>query len=605
MPWNIRKTSSCPPSKPYGIIKEGESKARWCHSSKASAENQRRALHAQEGKSMSDETKTVEQKDQDDKALGPYAPLHGATSFNEAEELQHVEMINREIHRLNWTFQDLVSNVLDDDEIPDKPAAITALVAEYSQRLVAIPQEAPKKGFFKSIADFFGRKEVDPYELTDGTEEKRTGPAMKREANIDFPARDYAYVPDPQRPATWKLRLTESPGKVSIRQLGKAAKALSTGGFGGKKLNLPPAVLSSVKRRIRQEYRKLGVAEKDIPAAVKIDDAQPRQKSTFFVLKDNNNEYRWFSVYSNNYRDDDTPPEIITEASHKTFVKAVDEGVFPMPELWIWHYDHPVGDADWLDFTSGGLALASGTFRKGYEETAEKLAKYPEPLLTSHGMPTQYLVRDQDDPSIIWFHVTKEISPLPAWAAANKLTGFVVLSKEQEMAISDEKQSMLRNVLPEGLFDELNTAVEAAEGKAAEEDRESKEATEAEADTEDKETPEADEPQYVTAEEIAEALGEVLNPMVKGLSALTERLAGLEATVKEIQVAEKAKEDEAKEETPRSSVLAELLAGQLSPVAQVKEGEKTPGPKETPPPQDGTGLPFIDQLIANSQGAGG
>jgi hypothetical protein len=553
-----------------------------------------------------DETKTVENKDeQDDKALGPYAPLHGATSFNEAEELQHVEIINSEIRRLNWTFQDLVANVLDDDEINDKPAAITALVQEYSQRLSAVPQEAPKKGFFKSIAEFFGKKEVDPYELKDGTEEKRTGPAMKREANIDFPARDYAYVPDPQRPATWKLRLTESPGKVSIRALGKAAKALSTGGFGGKKLNLPPAVLSSVKRRIRQEYRKLGVSEKDIPAAVKIDDAQPRQKSTFFVLKDNTGSYRWFSVYSNNYRDDDNPPEIISEASHRAFTKAVDEGVFPMPELWIWHYDHPVGDADWLDFTDGGLALASGTFRKGYESTAKKLANYDEPLLTSHGMPTQYLVRDQDDPSIIWFHVTKEISPLPAWAAANKLTGFVVLSKEQDMPISDEKQSMLRNVLPEGLFDDLNSAVAAAEGKATEEDRESKEATDAEADTETKDTPEADEPQYVTAVEIAEALGEVLNPLLKAVSFLTERQAGLEATVKELQVAEQTKEEQTKEETPRSSALAELLAGQLAPAAEVKEGEDTPAPKETPAPVDGTGLPFIDQLIATSQGQGG
>ena len=171
------------------------------------------------------------------------------------------------------------------------------------------------------------------------------------------------------------------------------------------------------------------------------------------------------------------------------------------------------------------------------------------------------------------------------------------------MAISDDKQSMLRELLPDGLFDELNTAVESAEGKASEDDRESKEAT-AEADTETKDTPEADAPQYVTAEEIAEALGEVLTPLLKGFGGLTERLAGLEATVKELQVADKAKEETTKEETPRSA-LTELLATQLSPVAEIKEGEETPGPKETAAPVDGTGLPFIDQLIANSQATGG
>ena len=75
--------------------------------------------------------------------------------------------------------------------------------------------------------------------------------------------------------------------------------------------------------------------------------------------------------------------------------------------------------------------------------------------------------------------------------------------------------------------------------------------------------------------------------------------------MKELQVAEKTKEEETKEETPRSA-LAELLAGQLAPAAEIKEGENIPaGPKETVAPVDGTGLPFIDQLIATSQATGG
>jgi len=540
---------------------------------------------------------TEERETVDDKCIEVMRPVHGAVSFDEAEDLDQVNEIHIAINELNWLFRDLVSNIMTSDEISDKPAALKALVTEYSKRLKVVPTNIPKKGFFKSIANMFNKGEQDNHEITDDAVEKRTGPAMKRENGIDFPARDYAYVPDPQKPATWKLRLTLSPGKVTLSQLGRAAAALSTGGFRGNRVTLPKEVLSSVKRRVRQEYRKLGVKEPKIPSSVKIDDAQPRQKSTFFVLKDTNDKYRWFTAYSNNYRDDDNPPEILTEASHRAFVKSVDEGVFPMPELWLWHYEHAVGDADWIDFTDGGLALASGTFRKGYEETAEKLANYDEPLLVSHGMPTQYLVRDRDDPSIIWFHVTKEISPLPAWAAANKLTGFVVLKKEIDMPISGDKQTFLRETLPAGLFDELNTAVEEAEGKAVEGGRESKEVDEAEAGTDNKETPEAEEPQYVTATEIANSLGEVLGPLIKGIKAMTERIGDLEATVKELKVAD---EDRLKETTPRSS-LSELLAGQFTADAQVKEGADNTGPVETPVQNNGTGLPIIDQLIANSR----
>ncbi len=573
MPWKISKSSNCPKSKPYGVIKEGETSARWCHSTEESAKQQVRALYAQENKEMTEDNATEEK-------MLTFA--YGATSFREAEERDAINGIAIEISVLNNVFQNIVGNIMTDDSITDKAAAVIALVDEYSQRLQAIPRESKNNGFVKSIKSFFGFS---------NTEEKRTGPAMKRENGIDFPARDYAYVPDPQKPSTWKLRLTERPGKVTIRQLGRAAAALSTGGFRGKKAQIPKEALSSVKRRVRQEYRKLGVKDADIPNSVKIDDAQPRRKSSFFVLKDRNNEYRWFSVYSNNYRDDDYPPEIITAASHRAFVKAVSDGVFDYPELWLWHFEHPVGDADWLDFTEGGLALASGTFRKGYEETAEKLANYGEPILVSHGMPTEYIVRDQDDPSIIWFHVTKEISPLPAWAAANKLTGFVVMKETEAMPISDDKKSFLQEVLPDGLFDELNQAVTMAEGKAAETGRESKETSEPE-ETEE-------EVQYVTAVEVADALGEVLRPMIDGFSAMSERVASLEANVKELTVA---KEEREREEAPAAVSLTDLLAGQLTKEAEATDAETKDAPRETPDANEGTGFSIIDQLIAGSIG---
>ena len=54
----------------------------------------------------------------------------------------------------------------------------------------------------------------------------------KRENGQDFPASAFAYVPDPESPSTWKLRLIESPGeKPTAAQVGRAVAALGPGDF--------------------------------------------------------------------------------------------------------------------------------------------------------------------------------------------------------------------------------------------------------------------------------------------------------------------------------------------------------------------------------------
>lgn len=89
---------------------------------------------------------------------------------------------------------------------------------------------------------------------------------MKTEDGESYPAAAFAYVPDPEKASTWKLRLWEDPElKVTRPQLGKAAAALSPGGFRGQKVQIPTDDLSAVKRKIRSEYRKLDVDSEDIP----------------------------------------------------------------------------------------------------------------------------------------------------------------------------------------------------------------------------------------------------------------------------------------------------------------------------------------------------
>lgn len=92
----------------------------------------------------------------------------------------------------------------------------------------------------------------------------------KTEDGRQFPARAYAFVPDPEKPSTWKLRVWEDlEKKVTVRQLGRAASALSPGGFRGRPVQLPSGARAKVKATIRALYRAQGVENEDIPRSVR------------------------------------------------------------------------------------------------------------------------------------------------------------------------------------------------------------------------------------------------------------------------------------------------------------------------------------------------
>ena len=71
-----------------------------------------------------------------------------------------------------------------------------------------------------------------------------------------FPAAAFAFVPDPEKPSTWKLRIWESLTKrATVRQLGRAAAAFSPGGFRGQRVQIPAEDIAEVKAKVRAAYR--------------------------------------------------------------------------------------------------------------------------------------------------------------------------------------------------------------------------------------------------------------------------------------------------------------------------------------------------------------
>ncbi len=175
------------------------------------------------------------------------------------------------------------------DEGKAAATAITAVKTKYEKKedkwvakeavnmsvIADIVQEATKRG---KVNDSRVQKAVSLTELTEADlveansvlawlkEQK----AMKTEDGIQFPSDAYAYVPDTDKPSEWKLRIWEDPEKkVTRAQLGRAAAALSPGGFRGQRVEIPRDALAAVKRKIRAAYRSLDVTDEEMPRWVK------------------------------------------------------------------------------------------------------------------------------------------------------------------------------------------------------------------------------------------------------------------------------------------------------------------------------------------------
>lgn len=87
----------------------------------------------------------------------------------------------------------------------------------------------------------------------------------KRKQNL--PAICFAYVPDPSKPSTWKLRYRNPDGTVDKGRLYAAVASLSPGGFRGKRVKIPAKDLPEVKSRLRHAYEEI---EKEVPQGLQL-----------------------------------------------------------------------------------------------------------------------------------------------------------------------------------------------------------------------------------------------------------------------------------------------------------------------------------------------
>lgn len=85
--------------------------------------------------------------------------------------------------------------------------------------------------------------------------EKAVHGSGRTQGGVTYPKSDYAYVPDPDKPSTWKLRLTKTPGGSPDPGIVGAAVAALGKGFRGNKVIIPSADLPAVKARVKAAWK--------------------------------------------------------------------------------------------------------------------------------------------------------------------------------------------------------------------------------------------------------------------------------------------------------------------------------------------------------------
>ena len=90
---------------------------------------------------------------------------------------------------------------------------------------------------------------------------------MKTENEKQYPAEAFAYVPDPEKPSTWKLRLWEDSEETAA-QVGRAIAALGKG-FRGNKVDIPESDLAKVKAKIKAAWKKVNPDSEEVPEVLK------------------------------------------------------------------------------------------------------------------------------------------------------------------------------------------------------------------------------------------------------------------------------------------------------------------------------------------------
>lgn len=535
MPYHVRRDSGCPAGKPWAVVDDNNHKY-GCHASAEEARGQQSALYAAEPETR----KEVDRP------------------------------------RLLQAILDLGSFLARPQETDVSFYDEQALAQGFS--VLEIPALAPEP-----------EPPADQADAADLFKEQH-----KLIGKIAFPPADFAIVRDRNRPETWGILLAENaPGIYTPQSLRRAASMLAPQHPAFSAMQLAAHEITGALRRIHAEMNKLNLSPSQMPAPVLKAAADTLSVQTVSATAQDD-RLRWFVIYSNNTRDDDYPPDILSASAQKSFAYLVKSGAVPPPELRIWHLPNTrlgVADlVDTVDIDGVTFAYASGLVDAGQEQALLKAQALGLDHV-SHAAPGASVIRRTDDNRVVDFFASTELSLLPRDRAANKATGLILKGDTQTMALSPEQRDALAQIYQDnpGMVDAVEQALERLQAATA--GRETKEASPApEAPAAE---PAAPAPEYVTRAEMEGLVG----TLAAQLNQITEQLEGMRKEATPPPAADPTPETM----TPRAS-LADMLTGMLAfqkeAVIKTDAALAKAAPEQAPAETRGvTGIPLLDQWI--------
>lgn len=369
----------------------------------------------------------------------PLGWIGGSQSFADYDRYEEAQDQEQHVGELTAVFQSIVSNIMWDSTLSlrEKADKVSAAAAELGTRAGNAATEEDEDEIDADMREGLGSRVM---RVLTG---ERAAP-RKTEGGVAYRASDYAYVGDPEKPSTWKLRLAEGrSGKITPAQIGRAITALQPGGFRGREVELPKGGRQQAIRAIRAAIAKVGDAaqKKDLRGRLSDIRSVEETPNVVTVFREKGGDYRWLAIHTNSAWDSyDTR---FTLEAHREYVDYVDR-TRDFPLLRFWHIPGAdLGRADLLavDERDNGEAfvISTGTFFPEFADVAAKLAGRRD-LACSHGFT--YRPEDLVDGEFQAYR-DFEVTFLPAQYAGNELTAFGVGDAEEVPMLPEAKKSAL------------------------------------------------------------------------------------------------------------------------------------------------------------------
>ena len=146
---------------------------------------------------------------------------------------------------LDWTLDECVTSIMQDDSltIDQKKLKISNALDQYKNALLG----------------------SDIIKAEDSSEKYQTRGGVK------YPSSCFLYVPDKNKPSTWKLLYRTPDGKISPTFVSAACAAFSETGFRGNKVQLPTDAVTDVKSKLRAAWKEAfpDKSEDEMPESIK------------------------------------------------------------------------------------------------------------------------------------------------------------------------------------------------------------------------------------------------------------------------------------------------------------------------------------------------